>query len=95
MKLNCKQGDLAVKIKADPKDEIPIGAIVKCIKYADGICAITDEKILGWDVEFRGSNRCPEGYPWFALDEYLRPIRDQDGEDETLTWAGNPQEVTA
>lgn len=28
-------------------------------------------------------------------DRHLRPIRDQDGEDETLTWAGKPSEVTA
>ena len=28
-------------------------------------------------------------------DGALRPIRDQPGDDETLTWAGKPQEVKA
>jgi hypothetical protein len=31
----------------------------------------------------------------FLLDSCLRPIRDQDGEDEILRIAGKPQEVTA
>lgn len=29
------------------------------------------------------------------LDKHMRPILDKDGEDETLTWAGKPKEVTA
>ena len=28
-------------------------------------------------------------------DAWLRPIRDQDGEDETFEWAGKPEGVTA
>jgi hypothetical protein len=28
-------------------------------------------------------------------DRYLRPIRDNDGEDETLQWAGKPTETPA
>ena len=28
-------------------------------------------------------------------DAWLRPIRDQDGEDETLQWASKPEGVTA
>ena len=31
--------------------------------------------------------------PWhIAEDRYLKPIRDQPGEDETLTWAGKPEQ---
>ena len=93
--MNCKPGDLAIKIKADPGDMIPIGALVKCIRFTSGFDAETLEKIQGWDVEFHGSNKCNRGFHWFAFDEYLRPIRDTDGEDETLKWAGKPQEVTA
>jgi hypothetical protein len=28
-------------------------------------------------------------------DDCLLPIRGQDGDDETLAWAGKPQQVTA
>lgn len=30
----------------------------------------------------------------FCFDKNLRPIRDQPGEDETLTWASVPQKET-
>ena len=28
-------------------------------------------------------------------DSFLRPIRDNPGDDETLTWAGKPEHVAA
>ncbi len=39
--------------------------------------------------------RAPDGVPVDYLDSHLRPIRDNDGEDETLTWAGKPEAVPA
>ncbi|AXF52864.1 MAG: hypothetical protein [Bacteriophage sp.] len=81
MKLNCKPGDLAIHINAcNPEN---IGAIVHVIEYA-GFNNGSHE----WWTEGNGPGD-------ISCDEHLRPIRDQDGEDETLTWAGKPEEVTA
>lgn len=55
-------------------------------------------KVLGEPLSMlsgpSGTKHAPFSY--CALrDSNLRPIRDQDGEDETLTWAGKPEQVTA
>ena len=98
MKLNCRPGQLAVKVKADPGDEIPIGAIVRCISVVQELVlnVKTGEMVEGgWNVEFRGSSVKPgTNYLWICSDAYLRPIRDTDGEDETLSWAAVPKEIT-
>ena len=79
MKLNCKQGDLAVIVKAI--DNQFIGRILRCTKFND---------CLGepaWEFE-------PEiGHYWLCRDSNLRPIRDQPGDDETLEWASLPSNV--
>lgn len=97
MKLNCRPGQLAVKVKADPWDEIPEGAIVRCINIVHGVLlnVKTGEMVEGaWNVEFRGSSVKPgTNYLWICSDAYLRPIRDTDGEDETLSWANVPKET--
>jgi hypothetical protein len=92
--MNCKPGDLAVIVKAvNPAN---LGQIVRCVsllprwacayptgyRFAD--CWRTEQPFRGWDGTL--STVCP--------DEALRPIRDQDGEDETLTWAGKPEQIT-
>ena len=92
--MNCKQGDLAVVVRSVCGNE---GKIVRCLRYVRGMelgidgcwheCDIweTDTVMPGWTGALGKS----------IADSQLRPIRDQDGEDETLTWAGKPQEVTA
>ena len=99
MKLNCRPNQLAVKVKADPGDEIPIGAIVRCIGVMHEVMLNinTGEMVEGdWNVEFRGSSVKPgTNYLWICSDAYLRPIRDTDGEDETLSWLPSPTKETA
>lgn len=101
MKLNCKPGDLAIKIKANGRDYIPEGAVVRCIKIsktesvADKSGSVQSKGNL-WLVEFRGDVVDPkDGMRWAAYDACLRPIEPGEGEDETLTWAGKPEKVTA
>jgi hypothetical protein len=93
--MNCKPGDLAVVVKAD--NVASIGRIVRCMSLVPALlvrgryrnraadCWYTDVDVTTWDGSL--SRYCP--------DDCLRPIRDQDGEDETMAWAGKPQEVTA
>lgn len=91
MKLNCRPGDLAIKIKKSPEDVIPIGAIVQCIKFSSGYCVATGAWISGWEVEWNSKTHDEiSEAAFFCLDEDIRPIRDQPGEDETLTWAPVP-----
>ena len=90
--MNCKPGDLAVIVRADNKVDRPhIGKIVECIYW------LPDEFGGMWRTEprlkvLRGPCKGRE-IGWHDGD--LRPIRDNDGEDEMLRIVGKPQEVTA
>lgn len=90
--MNCKPGDLAVIVSiSNPADRPHLGKIVTCIRHR------MDEYGGGWVTSpeltiLKGPCR---GFSLIWHDDDLRPIRDQDGEDETLAWAGKPSEVTA
>lgn len=55
----------------------------------ENVMRLSGTTIARWDTGHREVAVCP--FP----DSWLRPIRDSDGADETLTWAGKPQPVTA
>lgn len=94
--MNCKQGDLAIIVRSEAGNE---GKIVRCLKLLPNnhwICCKTGIHSFadGWEIDqqvrlFTGgtTNRVP--------DYRLRPIRDQDGEDEMLRIAGKPERMTA
>lgn len=74
--MNCKQGDLAVVANITWPDVTPyLGRIVRCIYLDD---------MGGWFTE----PELEKGRSIF--DGALRPIRDNDGEDEILRIAGKP-----
>ena len=78
MSLRCKVGDLALVVRTISADEW-VGRIVKVVApYPYD---------AGWFTE-----PAPMGSIGF-YDAHLRPIRDNDGEDETLTWAGKPSDI--
>ena len=95
--MNCKQGDLAIVVRSVAGNE---GKIVRCLKLEpagfdyndidDGAIWVIDRS-LNWIDERTGrtgqSPSCP--------DINLRPIRDNPGPDETLTWEKNPERVEA
>lgn len=94
--MNCKPGDLAVIVRCD--NPINLGRIVRCESFNGA------ENLRGPDGRvYRGAWRiCPALPSWdgaittvHAPDEFLRPIRDQDGEDEILRLVGKPEGVTA
>lgn len=82
--MNCKPGDLAVIVKSSAGNE---GAIVKIVEFVG--------KVQGWggydrwriDRKLKGDRG---NLTDTARDWNLRPIRDNDGEDETLQWAPVP-----
>ena len=85
--MNCKPGDLAVTVGCRSHPEL------------NGIIMTVDEAVAPniWMCSGHEIERVSEIYgtrPWI-YDEKLRPIRDSDGEDETLSWAGKPQKVKA
>ena len=88
--MNCKQGDWAIVVHSVAGNE---GKIVRCVRLVgnelwvgpDGIAELS----ATWELDrhlrnFGGdlTNRC--------MDKQLRPIRDNDGEDEILRIAGRP-----
>lgn len=82
--MRCRVGDLAVYVGTS---RAHIGKVVRCVRLADEMefsFRYRDGK-PAWDVEpdLLGNNTA-------VYDEALRPIRDQPGEDETITWAGKP-----
>ena len=103
--MNCKPGDLAIRIKGADGHSIPLGAIVKCIKFFPGLCFGVNsagESVSwrdAWHVEWNGEKVGATGLMLGIPDEHLRPIRDpgEDAQDETLNWPPSPSrdEVTA
>jgi hypothetical protein len=88
--VNCKPGDIAVAISAVPSKAHNIGGLVR-IESAH-------ERPGYWHVETLSNFtiagvQYPPGSKCCAPDNRLRPIRGQDGEDETMTWA--PRKETA
>lgn len=91
--MNCKPGDLAVVVRGS----VGLGAVVRCIrilgKFAPSerisipglgsFCSVAGGQV--WEIE----------HSQFAVasDDCLRPIRDNDGEDEMLRIVGKPQPV--
>lgn len=81
--MRCKQGDLAFVVSG--KDA---GAVVKCLQMIGEVGQEKDvwetDKALAWN--FGDFFMCP--------DSILRPIRDNDGQDEMLRIVGKPEKVT-
>lgn len=91
--MNCKQGDLAIHVGGSWGIKSPnLGKIVRCVRF---IGEIPGWKDLRWEIE-GGPIVGPKGeHLRHAADKYLRPIRDNPGEDEMLRIVGKPTEVVA
>ena len=95
MKLNCKPGDLAMCVRGEHA-----GKVCEVLSPGPKYWHIEESRtIVGWIVGFPSDvkwgdvtqpDNLAEG--WYP-DEWLRPIRDNDGEDETLQWV--PRKVEA
>ena len=97
--MNCKPGDLAVRVQAFHDSFVKVGSVVRCVELNDftvvlqGSAGSPDiEATNTWNIEWRGRTRDTRGRLLSIPDEHLRPIRDpgEDAQDETLLWAGLP-----
>ena len=95
MKLNCKQGDLAIIVKSEAGNE---GKIVRCLELLEtdrvpsacGTYLLKTEKRLTWRVNVvlnygRERGKVIHGYAYYASDEQLRPLRGDLTQDGTTT----------
>lgn len=99
MTKRCKVGDIAIVVN-DMEMPINNGAMVKILRTANPDDYEIEE--ICWECEALSVIQHDCGYIAYPGDDgvgyrdrELRPIRDSDREDETLTWAGKPEEVTA
>lgn len=96
--MNCQQGDIAIVVRSTAGND---GAIVTCLRlaslaekravcldrcYDDAPVWVTDRLLKSVHTK-DGSSAPPDN---LAPDSILRPIRDNDGEDEILRLAGKP-----
>lgn len=92
MKLNCKPGDLAVIVRSTCGNE---GKIVRCIELHP---AGTDNSPIFkgpiWEIDAPIPSTWGDQTP-YCPDSQLRPLRDNQGADETLTWLDVPTKETA
>ena len=96
--MNCKEGDLAVIVRSDFGHG---GKIVRCLKPHISLVwrsgrrgiASSPQEVFCWQID---TPLLKKGKMHNIMnDECLRPIRDQPGADETLSWKDVPQEVAA
>lgn len=84
--MNCKEGDLAIVIR---NHNGHTGTVLRCVKLHPetiiGATWITDQTRV--NLVGKSSNL------WFDRD--LRPLRDNPGEDESLTWCPRKEPVPA
>lgn len=85
--MNCKPGDLAIVVMSLAGNE---GKIVRCIRLVPGGKRWKEFGLCDtWETDTMLPNIA--GYENNLMrDAQLRPIRDNDGEDETLQWAPVP-----
>lgn len=86
--MNCKQGELAVIVKASPHQRREIGHICRILQPVTR----PSDNAPGWHFEpptALGNDCC--------VDEFMRPIRDPgDGaQDESLQWVPSPGWIPA
>lgn len=96
-KLNCGPGDLAVVVRGKLGQQ---GLVLKCERLlqdgdiVDGVrFGVTGDGPPIWIVDRVLRVQRKDGLEvslMVCLDNCLRPIRDQPGDDEALTWAGLP-----
>lgn len=91
--MNCKQGDLAIVVQSLAGNE---GKIVRCLEFVGtgrcdaGTILVAPNGRAHADLWRTDATIHTDTGSTTRLmsDSLLRPIRDNDGTDETLTWAG-------
>jgi hypothetical protein len=108
--MNCKPGDLAVIVSGSKTNPQIAGMFCEVLylapsgnfRFPNGVTAPDRVREASWLIKF--ATRIPVHYLdgvyrpseyAVCIDSKLRPIRDTDGQDETLTWAPVPSKEFA
>ena len=95
MTLNCKTGDLAIVIRSLNGNE---GMIVQCLQFVGMVTWVAPGRenmtLPSWRVD-REIPGCFGHSVNLAPDSSLRPLRNDKGSDETLSWCDVPEGVAA
>lgn len=98
--MRCKVGDLVMVIKSTCGNEGRVGTVVRWVRFAEPLCDRFMAGQAGWLVSGRfrtiyEDGTILDGDPTAVLpDEWLIPLRDKPGQDETLTWKEVPTKPT-
>lgn len=100
--MNCKQGDLAIIISSRMTNSNTVGCIVTCLEFVpvgSAVCLSNGKIVIAaydaWIID-KQVPACHDitgecvGFSNVISDFRLSPLRDNDGEDETIKWAGKP-----
>lgn len=92
--MNCKPGDLAVITQDQYFNDVDVGKLVEIVGPdefdGEGRFCWACKSLCG-DLAWLVDEGCDEGCNEYCIpDAWLRPIRDQPGADETLTWKEVP-----
>ena len=108
--MNCKPGDLVVVVRSEVGNDGRFGVIVGPANSSCGLQVyqgddwVVSGRFITADemtLSYRGTEICSFETNRHEVDllpfpdKNLKPIRDNNGEDETLTWAGKPEGVKA
>ncbi len=101
--MNCRPGDLAIRVGQYFSGTIPVGSIVRVLKILPGETMVwppngagvlaRDVWLVEWSGEIHDGNQRRLGIP----DSQLVPIREpgDDATDETLQWLPVPSKEVA
>ena len=84
--MNCKPGDMAIVVSGFPRKNIGKIVVVTTVSIVFSNNIWRYEGVLTNEFGLRILG---------VADECLRPLRDTDGQDETLTWRDVPTGVAA
>ena len=91
--MNCKINDLAIVVRSALGPST--GLILRCVRLssASGLRNLDGSFAYGpvWETDSYGLALCGNTHNLW-MDADLRPLRDEPGADETLLWAGLPQD---
>jgi hypothetical protein len=91
--MNCKLNDLAIVVHSAMVKST--GLVLHCIRLssASGLRNPDGSFEYGpvWETDNYGVAICGNTHNLW-MDADLRPLRDEPGEDESLSWAGLPQD---
>ena len=91
--MKCKLNDIAIVVRSAMGGST--GLVVRCVRLssAAGLRNPDGSFEYGpvWETDNYGLAICGNTHNLW-LDADLRPLRDEPGEDETLSWAGLPQD---